>query len=74
MKLYQTLAPEVHTHGLGPSCDAPTVLPMTTTSAAPSVIEVALATGYKLYRRHTEPGEYAVTAIEHYERLYLTPE
>lgn len=38
------------------------------------VIEVALATGYKLYRRHTEPGEYAVTAIEHYERLYLTPE
>lgn len=37
------------------------------------VIEVAAATGYKLYRRHTEPGEYAVTAIEHYERLYLTP-
>lgn len=37
------------------------------------VIEVALATGYKLYRRHTEPGEYAVTAIEHYERLYLAP-
>lgn len=37
------------------------------------VLEVAAATGYKLYRRHTEPGEYAVTAIEHYERLYLTP-
>ena len=37
------------------------------------VIEVAGATGYKLYRRHTEPGEYAVVAIEHYERLYHAP-
>jgi hypothetical protein len=37
------------------------------------VVEVLAATGYKLYRRHTEPGEYAVTAIEHYEKLYLTP-
>jgi len=38
------------------------------------IVEVLAATGYKLYRRHTEPGEYAVTAIEHYERLYLTPQ
>jgi hypothetical protein len=37
------------------------------------IVEVLAATGYKLYRRHTEPGEYAVTAIEHYEKLYLTP-
>ena len=37
------------------------------------VVEVLAATGYKLYRRHTEPGEYAATAIEHYEKLYLTP-
>jgi hypothetical protein len=37
------------------------------------ILEVLAATGYKLYRRHTEPGEYAVTAIEHYESLYLAP-
>lgn len=37
------------------------------------LFEVLAATGYKLYRRHTEPGEYAATAIEHYEKLYLTP-
>ena len=28
------------------------------------VLEVAVSTGYKLYRRHTEPGEYAVVAVE----------
>ena len=37
------------------------------------VVEVAAATGYKLYRRHTEPGEYAVGAIRETERLFLAP-